>query len=112
MLAVAAVMLCASPASAQFPVSFGVSAGATLPVGDFGDVTDAGFNVGAHARLSVPVLPFALRFEVQHNRMKSNTLVTSGTINGDYTLSPAMVVAVPYLTGSATYVPLVLGITF
>lgn len=100
---VAAVVFGASPASAQLPVSFGVSAGATLPVGDFGELNDAGYNFGAHARLSMPLLPFALRFEVQHNRMKfsgsdANTLVTSGTVNGDYTLASPIMVAMPYFT--------------
>lgn len=101
--AVAAAMLCVFPANAQLPVSFGVSAGASIPVGDFGDINDAGFNFGAHARLSMPVLPFAVRFEVQHNRMKfsgsdANTLVTSGTVNGEYTLGSPIMVAVPYVT--------------
>lgn len=101
--AVAAVTLFASPASAQLPVSFGVTVGATLPVGDFGDINDAGFNFGAHARLAMPAVPFALRFEVQHNRMKftdtdANTLVTSGTVNGDYEFGSTMMVAVPYFT--------------
>lgn len=102
-MAVAAAILCASSVSAQLPVSFGVSAGASIPVGDFGDLNDAGFNFGAHARLSMPILPFALRFEVQHNRMKfsgsdANTLVTSGTVNGDYTLGSPIMVAMPYVT--------------
>ena len=93
----------ASPLQAQLPVSFGVSAGATLPVGDFGELNDAGFNFGAHARLSVPFVPFALRAEVQHNRMKfsgsdANTLVTSGTLNGDFSAGSAMMRAVPYFT--------------
>lgn len=99
----AVTIFCASPAYAQLPVSFGVSAGATLPVGDFGERNDAGFNFGAHARLSLPFVPFAVRAEVQHNRMKfsdsdANTLVTSGTINGEFTAGPGLVIAVPYFT--------------
>ena len=96
-------LVAAPSARAQLPVSFGVSAGATLPVGDFGDLNDAGFNFGAHARLSMPLLPFALSVEVQHNRMKlsgsdAKTLVTSGTVNGDYTLGSPIMVAIPYFT--------------
>src|SRR5688500_11747656 len=96
-------VLCASSAGAQLPVSFGVSAGTTIPVGDFGDLNDAGFNFGAHARLSVPFVPFALRAEVQHNRMKfsgsdANTLVTSGTLNGEFAAGPGMLLASPYFT--------------
>lgn len=93
----------AAPAHAQLPVSFGISAGATLPVGDFGDLNDAGYNFGAHARIAVPLLPVALRAEIQHNRMKfsgsdANTLVTSGTINGDFNFGPPMLIAAPYVT--------------
>ena len=96
-------VVCASSAGAQLPVSFGISAGATIPVGDFGDINDAGYNFGAHARLSVPFVPFALRAEVQHNRMKfsgsdANTLVTSGTLNGEFTSSSPVMLATPYFT--------------
>lgn len=95
-------VFCGSSAAAQVP-SFGISAGATIPVGDFGDINDAGYNIGAHARLSVPFVPFALRAEVQHNRLKfsgsdANTLVTSGTLNGEFSAGPGMMLAAPYFT--------------
>lgn len=102
--ALLALVLCfAAPASAQMPVSFGVSAGASIPVGDFGDLNDAGFNFGAHARLSLPLVPFAVRADVQHSRMKykatdANTLVTSGTINGEFDVGSPLMMARPYLT--------------
>lgn len=99
----AVALCCASPAYAQLPVSFGISAGATIPVGDFGDLNDAGINFGAHARLSMPFVPFALRAEVQHSRMKykatdANTLVTSGTVNGEFDVGSPLLIARPYLT--------------
>jgi hypothetical protein len=101
--ALLAVAVCsASPAYAQLP-SFGISAGATIPVGDFGDRNDAGYNFGAHARVSMPLVPFALRAELQHSRMKfsdsdANTLVTSGTINGDFDVGSPLLLARPYVT--------------
>lgn len=104
--AVLVTVLGASQAAAQLPVSFGVSAGATIPVGEFGDLNDAGYNVGAHARLSVPFIPFAVRADVQHNRMKFsandvNTLVTSGTVNGEFAPGSGVMLAVPYFTAGA-----------
>jgi len=36
--ALALALAGASPARAQLPVSFGISAGATVPVGDFGEL--------------------------------------------------------------------------
>jgi hypothetical protein len=103
-VALLAVAVCsASPAYAQLPISFGISAGATVPVGDFGDLNDAGYNFGAHARFSLPLVPIALRAELQHNRMKfsgsdANTLVTSGTINGELSAGSGMMPAIPYFT--------------
>ena len=102
-LAVFATAAVAMPAAAQLPLSFGVSAGATLPLGDFGRLNDAGFNFGAHARLAFPQMPIALRAEVQHNRMKfsgteSNTLVTSGTVNGEIDMRSPIMLAAPYFT--------------
>lgn len=101
--AILAAAFSVTPAAAQLPISFGVSAGATLPIGDFGGLNDAGFNFGAHARLAFPLVPIAVRAEAQHNRMKfsgsdANTLVTSGTLNGEIDVrSPVMVVS-PYFT--------------
>lgn len=33
------------------PISFGVSGGASIPMGDLGDVADVGYNLGAHVLL-------------------------------------------------------------
>ena len=64
----------------------------------------------------MPLVPFALRAEVQHNRMKfsnsdANTLVTSGTINGDFDFGPPMSLAAPYVTAGlgAYYIKTVLA---
>lgn len=53
---------------AQMPVSFGVSAGLTVPTSDFADEVDNGFNVGAHLGLRQPMWPIGLRLDGQLNR--------------------------------------------
>jgi opacity protein-like surface antigen len=49
-------------------VSFGVSAGLTIPTEDFADEVDNGFNVGAHLGLRQPAWPVGLRLDGQLNR--------------------------------------------
>jgi len=51
------------------PVSFGVTAGASVPVGDFGDAADLGFTVGAHVLLAPSKMPaLAFRGDVTYDR--------------------------------------------
>lgn len=104
--AIAAIAAAGLPAAAeaQGSLRFGVSVGASLPVGDLGEANDVGFALGAHALYDFPLFPPDLRFEIQHNRMKesqggANTLVTSGTVNLEWqpAISPGLVA--PYLTG-------------
>lgn len=66
----------------------GVSIGATVPLGDFGDANNAGYHFGGHVTTGGGYLPGSVRLEVIHNRMKhdassANTLVTSGTVNAE-----------------------------
>lgn len=49
-LAAMPVLAQAQAADAR-PFSFGVSGGASLPMGDLGDVADVGYNLGAHVLL-------------------------------------------------------------
>lgn len=58
----------AAPLQAQMPISFGVSAGLTIPTSDFADEVDNGFNVGAHLGLRQPAWPVGLRLDGQLNR--------------------------------------------
>lgn len=67
-------------------VRLGVSIGATVPLGDFGDANNAGYHFGGHVTTGGGFFPGSLRVEIIHNRMKhdatsANTLVTSGTVN-------------------------------
>ena len=79
----AAVLFIASGVAArlqaQMPVSFGVSAGLTIPTGGFADEVDNGFNVGAHLGMRQPAWPIGLRLDGQLNRF--NLKVGSDYIN-------------------------------
>lgn len=61
--AVLAALIVAAPARAQqaSPVTFGISGGLVLPVGDIGNTNGAGFNIQGHAALSPASIPFGLR---------------------------------------------------
>ena len=56
-LILSAALTSASAAVAQDaavrPMTFGVSGGLSLPIGDFGDGVKSGFNAGAHLALSL-----------------------------------------------------------
>ena len=61
-----AVMFSASTLSAQSivkPIAFGISAGATLPTGEFGDFAATGYNVGALLEVKPAAMPLSFRFE-------------------------------------------------
>lgn len=95
--------LAALPATAQRAFKFGLSAGATLPVGGFGDLNDAGYNFGAHALISSRFFPQDFKLEVQHNRLQleetnANTMVTSATFNLELNPGSALAGVSPYLS--------------
>lgn len=74
------------PAIAQSSFRLGISGGGTVPLGRFGDLNDAGYNVGLHGLITSPFFPQALKIELQHNRMElkgsdQESMVTSGTLN-------------------------------
>ena len=76
-LAVSLLLASASSAEAQFasPIRFNVTAGAALPVGDFGDTeaggggAELGFHLGAGLELRAPLMPIGLRFDGAFDRM-------------------------------------------
>ena len=81
----AGIALCAAiPAASHAqstmsrPISFGVTAGASVPVGDFGDGNDVGFTVGAHLLLAPSSLPaLGFRGDVTYDRWKYNGIGSS-----------------------------------
>lgn len=79
-IAIAAIALTASAAEAQTtagvarPVSFGISAGASIPTGDLskegpnGEKFGTGFNVAGLIGYSAPAMPVGFRGEVMYHR--------------------------------------------
>ena len=65
-LAAAFVPLIASNAAAQLlssPLSFTVSAGPAIPIGDTSDGLNTGYSIGGAADLRVPLIPIGARLE-------------------------------------------------
>jgi hypothetical protein len=63
-----AVTAGAAGAQGTRPFSLGVSGGLSVPMGDFGDAYNAGFNVSGHLGLQSSALPVGLRFDLGYNR--------------------------------------------
>ena len=59
-----ASLLLAAPAHAQWSPSLVVKAGATLPIGDFGDVVGTGYNVGLGVDFTQRASPLGFRLEL------------------------------------------------
>jgi Outer membrane protein beta-barrel domain len=119
-LIVGAVVVLASAVAApvaqaqqQSAVTFGVSGGLTLPIGDLGDAYGSGFNLQGHANYKPSSLPFGLRGDVGFwttagktvnlggisGKSKGITWI-SGTANVVYNFEGAK---------DATFVPYVIG---
>ena len=74
-LATAPALLHAQTAPSVRPFSIGVSAGASVPIGDFGDAVKTGYTVAGHVWLLPPSLP-ALNFrgDVSYDSWKIKSL--------------------------------------
>lgn len=123
LLGAAASLVCtAAPAAAQLgpvnPFSFGVSGGAVVPVGDFGDGAKTGFGVNGLIGIRVPASPVSFRGEVGYTRndvkdFDGNVRTISGVANVLLSASPGpTVVARPYLIGGVGVYNLKGTITF
>jgi hypothetical protein len=109
--AIAAITLSASSSSAQSnkSVSVGISAGATIPVGDFGDLYSTGFNATGSLMFRSAGSPLGLRVDGMYNRLSvkddvvgvpfDNVSVTSANANLVYNLQGTGIT--PYLIGGA-----------
>lgn len=110
-LTAAAVMLAGAKVSAQSmnPVSLGVAAGAAIPIGDFSDAYNTGYNGTVSLGLSSVGSPLGLRFEGAYNKFlgrsdignQPDARVISGTANLVYSLPGAGIR--PYLIGGGGY---------
>lgn len=72
-------------AQTQSPVGFGVFAGGSLPVGDFGDLGGTGWHAGALVDWRSPLLPVGIRGDLAYHQFGSKNNFTPkfvvGTVN-------------------------------
>jgi hypothetical protein len=74
-------MLGASTAQAQYnPIAFGVVAGASIPLGDFGDFAETGWHAGALAQWNGAGIPIGIRGEVVYHSFGSKD-VSDASLN-------------------------------
>jgi hypothetical protein len=103
LLAVAAIN---DPAEAQRRTSFGLAAGATVPVGDLGDGTSTGFHVlGTLSVSGTASTPLGLRVDGMFNSLSGKSEgpdVNVWTVNGNLVYAfPGGLTATPYILGGA-----------
>ena len=101
-----ALSLVAAP-NAHAQVGLGVSAGLSMPTGDFGKTVKSGYSVNGLIGFTMPMSPIGLRGEVGYNAWDGKASVglngvkassLSGT--GNVVLQvPGMIVAKPYVIG-------------
>lgn len=71
-LAAALPSVTSAQATSSKPISVGVTAGASLPIGDFGDGYETGFTVGGHVLLAPSSMSMlAFRGDVTYDRWKA-----------------------------------------
>lgn len=110
-IAAIAALTSATTSSAQSnkAVSVGISAGAAIPVGDFGDLYSTGFNVTGSLMFRSYGSPLGIRVDGMYNRLSvkddvvgvpfDNVSITSANANLVYNLQGTGIT--PYLIGGA-----------
>lgn len=88
------------------PVSFGVSGGASIPTGDFGDASDVGYTLGGHVLLAPASLQMlAFRGDVTFDSWKTKSTIGDGStralgVMGNVILKPGSAMSIkPYAIG-------------
>ena len=118
-LALTAATVSGAQLSAQSgkPVSLGIAAGAAIPVGDFADAFNTGYNGTVGLGLSSVGTPLGVRFEGMYNKFlgrndlrvnQPDSRVIAGTANLVYSL-PGQGIR-PYLIGGVGYYSLKLDL--
>ena len=101
---VVALSLVAAP-SARAQVGVGVSAGLSMPTGNFGDAFKSGYSVNGLIGFAMPMSPIGFRGEVGYNSWDGKSSagasgITASSLSGTANVVlqvPGMVVAKPYL---------------
>ena len=107
--AVAIAMLALFATTADAQVGYGVAAGFSAPVGDFGNVGDFGYHVTGLVNVSAPLAPIGLRLEGTFSEFNyaSAALSPSGKVRMLYATANAVLsspgIVGPYLIGGAGF---------
>ena len=104
MTAILAITASAPAAQAQNPVSFGIAAGASIPMGDLGDGVKTGFHGMATLGFTPAMLPFGMRIDGMYNQLSlkdeqgdGNFRILGANVNA--ILSIPSTLTSPYLIG-------------
>lgn len=84
-VAALAVLPAAATANAQttigstsYPLSFGIAAGATIPIGSLGDAQSTGWNLMGLVDWTTPRTPLGFRADVAYNSLTGKTITLPG----------------------------------
>jgi len=105
-LAIVATTSLAEPAHAQRRTTFGFAAGASVPIGDFGDLASTGFHaLGTLSVSGTATSPLGFRVDAMYNSLSGKGDLpdwTLWTVNGNLVYAfPGGLTATPYLIGGA-----------
>jgi hypothetical protein len=90
------------------PVSFGIFAGASVPLGDFANFASTGWHAGGLLQWNSPTAPLGIRADVAYHDFgnsgtsTANPSMVVGTINGMW-LFPSTSTVRPYLIGGGGF---------
>ena len=104
MTAIVAIAASAPAAQAQNPMTFGLAAGASLPMGDFGDIANTGWHGMATLGFMPPALPFGMRIDGIYNSLKVDDAFGDANarimgVNANAIIAMPATIASPYLIG-------------
>lgn len=111
-LVAGAVLFSASTLSAQSvvkPLSFGISAGASVPTGDFADFASTGYNVGALLEVRPAAMPLSFRLEGGYQSfgfqdgVDGNMNIMSGVANAAYRMPLGTMIRPYVIAGAGMY---------
>jgi opacity protein-like surface antigen len=104
-LVLSAIATLALPAQAQRRTSFGLAAGASVPVGDLGDATSTGFHaLGTLAISGSASTPLGFRVDGMYNSLSGKSSgpdINIWTVNGNVVFAFPGMTTTPYLIGGA-----------
>jgi hypothetical protein len=86
------------------PVQFGIAAGASLPISDFSDTFDTGFNVTGILGLNPALIPLGVRVDAAYNRFAAKDVagnISFTSVTGNLVYKFPSVSVSPYAIGGA-----------